>query len=300
MLAHDVQVEFYAPWCGHCKKLKPAWEAAAKSLKGVVKVAAVNCDVHKSLCSSQGVRGYPSIKTLAPGGKGWVDYQGQRTASSIAEWATSLVPNHVQRLQQSKGKPGLDAFLARCASSSSAAGKAKKGGSGSGSSSKAGGGGPAAWGVCALLISEKDSVPALYKALSSVYKGNIALGMVGASSAMVADVQKGMSPDMAQQIEGKGSVLLTLCNGDLSTAEVYSGKLKSDPLQTYLNGFKGGKKCSAKVRVDASTDLRKFSVSQLKAILQDRGLSCVGCTEKSDYVDTLKAALQGSGGSSQV
>ena len=39
-------VEFYAPWCGHCKQLAPSWELAAKQLKGVVKVGAVDMTEH--------------------------------------------------------------------------------------------------------------------------------------------------------------------------------------------------------------------------------------------------------------
>jgi len=39
-------VEFYAPWCGHCKSFAPEFEKAARALKGVVKVGAVDMTVH--------------------------------------------------------------------------------------------------------------------------------------------------------------------------------------------------------------------------------------------------------------
>ena len=57
-----ILVEFYAPWCGHCKNLAPEYKKAGKALEGIVGVGAVDCDVHKSLCGQYGVRGFPTIK----------------------------------------------------------------------------------------------------------------------------------------------------------------------------------------------------------------------------------------------
>lgn len=44
-----VLVEFFAPWCGHCKSLTPIWEKTASVLKGVVTVAALDADAHQAL-----------------------------------------------------------------------------------------------------------------------------------------------------------------------------------------------------------------------------------------------------------
>ncbi|CEG44200.1 RxLR-like protein [Plasmopara halstedii] len=87
-------VEFYAPWCGHCKALAPEWEQAALNLKGSVKVAAIDGDANKHKSAEYGVKGFPTIKVFGPNAMGPEDsdtYQGERTASAITEFGLSAV-----------------------------------------------------------------------------------------------------------------------------------------------------------------------------------------------------------------
>jgi len=48
-------VEFFAPWCGHCKNLVPHWQSAATELKGKVKLGALDATVHTVMASRYGV-----------------------------------------------------------------------------------------------------------------------------------------------------------------------------------------------------------------------------------------------------
>ncbi|KAJ6454695.1 protein disulfide isomerase [Mycena sanguinolenta] len=62
-------IKFYAPWCGHCKKLAPIWKQLAKIMQNKVTIAEINCDAHEKFCKSQGVGGYPTLIYYPPGGE---------------------------------------------------------------------------------------------------------------------------------------------------------------------------------------------------------------------------------------
>lgn len=93
-----IMVEFYAPWCGHCKRLAPEYAQAATTLKDEVVLAKVDCTVEKSVCDSQGVRGYPTVKFFNNGEP--TDFTGQRNADSIISW-----------LRKKTGPPAVDVTI---------------------------------------------------------------------------------------------------------------------------------------------------------------------------------------------
>lgn len=97
-------VEFYAPWCGHCKNLEPHWNKAATDLKGKVKIAKVNADEHKELGGRFGVGGFPTIKIFAPNSSTPEDYNGPRDAEGIVQVALS-------KMEQYGVKPSLDQLV---------------------------------------------------------------------------------------------------------------------------------------------------------------------------------------------
>ncbi|KAI8075394.1 thioredoxin-like protein [Gilbertella persicaria] len=77
-------VEFFAPWCGHCKALAPEYEIAATTLKDKIKLAKVDCTENQDLCQKHGIQGYPTLKVFR--GTESTDYKGARKADGIVSY----------------------------------------------------------------------------------------------------------------------------------------------------------------------------------------------------------------------
>lgn len=81
-------VKFFAPWCGHCKRLAPTWDELAEKHneakdKGRVIIAKVDCTVDTTLCADQGITSYPTLKFFKEGSKEGVKYRGPRDLISL-------------------------------------------------------------------------------------------------------------------------------------------------------------------------------------------------------------------------
>jgi len=84
-------VYFYAPWCGHCKKLEPEYTKAADILAeegSAVKLVKIDATVEEKLAKDNNVNGYPTIKWWVGGSP--TDYDGPRESQGIVDWIKSM------------------------------------------------------------------------------------------------------------------------------------------------------------------------------------------------------------------
>ena len=83
----DVFVKFFAPWCGHCVRMAPAWEELAKHpwvAETNVVIAELDASEHPSVGGRFGVRGFPTLKFFSKHDKsGGMVYQGGRDLPSL-------------------------------------------------------------------------------------------------------------------------------------------------------------------------------------------------------------------------
>ncbi|KAK5865759.1 hypothetical protein PBY51_020003 [Eleginops maclovinus] len=84
-------VEFYAPWCGHCKKLEPVYAEAAGKLKEQeeegIRLAKVDVIEEKELGEEFEIGSFPTLKLFSNGDrKQPLDFSGKRSAEGIVQW----------------------------------------------------------------------------------------------------------------------------------------------------------------------------------------------------------------------
>lgn len=108
-------VDFYAPWCGHCKNLEPEWNKAATELKGEVKVAKVDATTQSGLAQRFGIQSFPQIKLFPSGPKSQnliEDFNGNRDSTGIVEWALEKKAQYkpVQKVEQLVDQATFDKY----------------------------------------------------------------------------------------------------------------------------------------------------------------------------------------------
>lgn len=195
-------VEFFAPWCGHCKQLAPTYEKVAKNLNGLVRVGAVDCDAedNKALCGKVGVRGYPTLKVY-PVEKSFnpytkktaklpTDYNGPRSAKGMVENVLAGMPDMVHSVKSDNATDFLTDDYPK-----------------------------------ALLFSDKEATSPLFKSLAIQFKSRMRMGKVSSSDAELA----------AKFGIDSFPKLVVVPGSDIAKAVKHDGKLKKDELQGFLD-----------------------------------------------------------------
>ena len=296
---HDAKhvwfVEFYAPWCGACNQLKPAWEALVGKLDGLVRVGAVNCEVEQALCAMHGATSFPTLKLLRGGASVSYDARGERDPDTLAAWALEQLPAAQLAPLSARRPETLDAFLSGPCAKAVAKAKAS------------GGGGDAA---CFVVLHREEATPPWLKALS--FHHRLSAGFAEARG-------PGADGLAARLLAGEAVAMPTVvaaCGGDATRTLAMppprgaapGASLRRADVETFVEHVLRGGACAKAVArerpvLDVGKDYGRMRIAELRGLLATRGDACAGCVEKSDFVAAvlrLAAAEAGGRGSGEL
>jgi protein disulfide-isomerase A1 len=88
----DVFVKYYAPWCGHCKKLAEPWTELATNMAQYPNLVIGKFDATANEAEGVEVRGYPTLIFYPKDNKAGISYDGDRDVESFTAWLKENAP----------------------------------------------------------------------------------------------------------------------------------------------------------------------------------------------------------------
>jgi len=88
----DVFVKYYAPWCGHCKKLAAPWAELAESMAEHKNLVIGKFDATVNEAEGVEIRGYPTLIFYPKDNKAGVLYEGDRDVEAFKAWLAENAP----------------------------------------------------------------------------------------------------------------------------------------------------------------------------------------------------------------